>query len=379
MIVAALTFALAAQLRGVVTKTDRSVVEGTISKDDFNEVHVKPEKGAAQKLKAEEVRLIEYADAPPGFINALQLVEQGRYKEALEQIRAAEENLKIIKEELSKRPTARKFPDAVVADDKWWIPYSAYYRALCMRMTRNYIEAGEQYDLILTGHKDFRMVREAYLGAMRSAIDRSDPDKAKAQALLTAAMTDKARLGERLLKDLELAQIEVLVRTEDYDAAAAAYERLAASSDEDVAVQGVRGVLLCKTKKGATDIPSYCANLIATKSSRKIKMVAAAALGEAVRAKGDYRTAVGHFVDAIVAYYPGRGSGLEGEHEDALFNLAACYEEMGKAGKGKAAGVYWKMAAATYQEFLASYTSSDRAEDAAKKKSEAEAQAGAAE
>ena len=322
---------------------------------------------------------MEYADAPPGFNNALQLIEQGRYKEALEQIRTAEENLKTIKDEMSKRPTARKFPDAKPADEKWWIPYNAYYRAHCMRMTRNYIEAGENYDLIMTAHKDFRLIREAYLGAMRAAIDRSDPDKAKAQAILTAAMSDKARLGERLVKDLELAQVEVLVRTEDFGAAEAAYQRLAGSSDEDVAVQGVLGVLLCKQKAGASDIPSYCANLVATKSSNRVKMVAAAALGEAMRGKGDLRDAVSHLVDAIVVYYPGRGSGLEGQHEDALFNLAACYEDMAKAATGKAPKVYWTMAAGTYQEILGAYSGSDRAEDAARKKSEAEAQAAASE
>lgn len=370
--------ALALQRGDVVTLNDRRVFEGTVNKDDFGEVHVKPKTGAVQKLKAEDVRLVEYATAPPGFNNALQLIEQGRYKEALEQIRGAEEALKTIKEEMSKRPTARKYPDAVPADDKWWIPYSAYYRAVCMRMTRNYIEAAENYDLILNSHKDFRLVREAYLGAMRAAIDRSDPDKAKAAALLAAASADKARLGDRLLKELELAQIELLVRIEDYAGAEAAYKRLAESPDEEVAVQGVRGVLLCKQKAGASDIPTYCANLIATKTSGKIKMVAAASLGSTLLDKGDHRAAVAQFVEAIVLHYPGRGSGLEGEHEEALFNLAACYEGMAKGAAGKAAKTYWTMAAQTYAEILAAYSSSDRAEDAARKKSEAEAQAAAA-
>jgi tetratricopeptide (TPR) repeat protein len=381
----ALAAPAAAAQRGrpdTVVLKDRQILEGRIEKDDLNEVHLKPAQGPLRKLKAEEVKLVQYGGAPPDFNSGVQAAEAGRFKSALDSIQKSIEAAKTITEDQTKTVTKRKYPEYDPPDEKWWKPYSTYYEALALRMNRSYESASERYETILKNHKDFRLVREAYLGAMRAAIDRAEPDEAKAKEILEAARAERARLGERVLGELELCQIELYMRTEKYAEAAPLYERLAASSDEATALQGVRGVLSCKRKAGE-DPSAYCVGLIGTAKSPKIKMIASAALGEFLRGRADgsgaakdYHEAVKALVDAVLVYYPGRGAGTDQDHEDALLSLAACYEGMAKkAATPKAARPYWRMAAKTYQELLAAHESSPRADEAARRQTEAEAQA----
>lgn len=357
----------------VMLKNNMGVIEGTVSKDDFQEVRIKPKKGAQRTIKAEEVARVEYGDWPQVFSVAIQQIDQGRYSDGLKSIQRAEAVIKEIEEDQTRPRLRRRHPNGVIPKAARWVPYSTFYKALCMRMTRDYIGASKHYQDIIDGHKNFRLIREAYVGAMRAAIDRSDPDEAKAKAVLAAARAERARLGERLTSDLELAQIEVYIRTENFSEAQPMYEKLASSGVEAVAVQGVRGVLFCMMKEDK-DVASYCSRLMSGRSN-KVKMIASAALGEAGRRKAedsgsikDFLKAVTHLVNATVVYYPGRGSGMEPDHEDALLTLAACYEGMAsKSSATKAVRSYRTMADQTYREFFAAHANSPRAEDAGRR------------
>lgn len=237
-----------------------------------------------------------------------------------------------------------------------------------MRMTKDYLGAFQEYSKIINKYHDFRLIGEAYLGAMSSAIDRSEPSLDDAQMVLEAAIGNESRVGEQIVKKLKLEQLAIYIKSENYADALPRYEALAADKDEVIAVQGIRGVLGCKRKQGDTDLPAYCRGLIERSGSKRVKMIAAVGLGEVMRRKAqslkDFREAVEFLADAVVVYYPGRGSGLEPDHEEALFHLAGCYESMAAQAKAPAVTVYLNMARQTYKEVLAVYGQSNRAQEA---------------
>lgn len=381
---ALLALPAAAQDRtGLVTLKDRRHLTGDVVKDDFKEVHIKdPKTGKVTVVKAEEVQLVLYPDAPPGFnTEALAMIESGRFREGLEFIKKAEVVAKEIIEDQTKKPLERKHRGAKVSG-AWWPAYSTYYKALCYLNTRSFTQAGDLYDALLKNHKDFRMIREAYEGALRAAVERSEPDWSKAKQIVAAAAADQGRLGDTVLARLEKVQADGLRRAGQFAEAAAMYEKMINSSNEEIALTGLRSMLECKIKQNDAGLPADCDKLIANpKSGAKVRMVASAALGTFLRDKAaasgklkDFQDAVQRLVDAAVVYYPGRGSGMEADHEETLFVLASCYEGMAqKATLETSKKLYWTMTANTYAEVLAANPNGERAEEAGRKKADAEA------
>jgi hypothetical protein len=175
-----------------------------------------------------------------------------------------------------------------------------------------------------------------------------------------------------------------LVSSKQYERAISELKPLASSSDPRVALDAVRSILYC-LEQSSGDVEGFCRDVVSSGGTGSLaRMVAGAKLGEclaekakresdAARACAMYREAIQTLVTTVVVYFPGRGGGLDEEHQNALLELGHAYEGLAEKVEGsEAKRTYFSMAVRTYREVFSAYPNSDAAQPAAQRAGELE-------
>lgn len=370
----------------VVTPVEGPPVAGKIGKDNITGVSITPKGGSAKEFKPEQVAKVEYGDAPTPYREAMQRFEAGRFSDALAKFREADEWVKTVEEQKNRPLGQRTYGDAK-APGKWFASYNAFYKAECQRNNKDYLGSYDAYIALIDGVKDFRMLRECYKGAMRALIDRATPDADGAKALQAKAQAAVAVLGDPFVKELKGVLNDLYMKMGDFTEAVKAFEEMESSGDERVHLDGVKGRLGIYVRTESKDLASYADKLMKSGRGATDKFLGAAALGRSLMEAAvksskteDLRKAVSTLVDATVVYFPGVGKGVDDEHEESLFNLAACYEKLAEnyksAGKVDGRRMYMIEAAGAYRELVAAHPTCDRVMDADAKAGELEEKVG---
>lgn len=377
-----LAFALLAVQEDVVTPVDGPPVAGQVTKDNLTGVTVKPKTGPVKDFKPEQVARVEYRDAPPPFREGLQRIEAGRFSDGLAKFREADAWVKTVKEDQTKPLGRRTYGDAK-PPGKWFDAYNLFYKAECQRNNKDYLGAYDGYMALIEGQKDFRLIRKCYEGAMRALIDRADPKADDARALLAKAQGAVGQLGDPFVKELKGVLTDLYIKMGDWQEAVKAFEEMEQSSDDAVHLAGIKGKLGILLKTESKDLVSYAEKLAKSDRLSAGRFLGASMLGrywmeQATKSSrsDDYRKAVAALVDAMVVHFPGVGRGVDDEHEDALFNLAGCYEKLAgiyeKSGNKDGQRMYMIEAAGAYRELVAAHPTSDRVMEADAKAGELE-------
>ncbi len=329
-------------------------VEGTVQKDTYREVVVSGA-GGTQTLKADNVLRIEYGDAPPAFRGALVALEGDKWSDALNSLRSAEELFN------SKERTITK-PRAA-----WFLPYLAYYRGLCLLQLGRSADAILQFDKIRKEYKESRFLPESYELTLQAYRERGDVE---AMNKFEKEIDDApSEIRNELKARAKRQRAELLYDKNKYAEARVLFEEIARSSDPEIATEGMIGVIRCLAgTKDAGALEAYCKKVLQTARQPAILLIASNALGDAAFEKKEYAGARDHFVNSVVRFNPGRtASGIEREHERALYQLARCYEAMMKASKDDSKDDLARMCSSAYRELSIEYPSGRYREEAAAK------------
>jgi len=108
--------------------------------------------------------------------------------------------------------------------------------------------------------------------------------------------------------------------------------------------------------------------VLTTATQPALLLIASNALGDLRFEKKQFAQARDFYVRSVVLHYPGRGGGLEREHEHALYRLARCYEELLEAAKDpKAHELLAQQASGAFREVSIEYPSGRYREEAVAK------------
>lgn len=335
-----------------VTLKKGTVIEGTVQKDTWKDVVVQA--GAApQTVRGEEVQKIEYADAPLAYKSAMAALEQEKWSDVLSALGSAEEFYTT--------------PPKGVAKPRPWVPsYVAYHRGLCQMKLGKSDDAIKQFDRIRKEFKDSRFIASAYeltleayrekglveqMDAFEKEIDQAPPE-------LRTELQGRAKVQ----------RAEMLYDKAKYDEARRLFEPIASSADPVMAERGAAGVIRCLSGlKDASGVESYCKKVLSTAQQPALLLIAANALGDAQFEKKAWSEAKNFYIQSVVKYNPGRtGTGIEREHERAIYRLANCYEQLYEAAKDPAAKLLFQgMASSAYREVTIEYPTGRYKDDAA--------------
>lgn len=336
-----------------VTLKKGSVLEGTVQKDTWRDVVVQT--GAApQTVRGDEVQKIEYADAPLAYRSAMAALEQEKWSDVVSALGSAEEFYNT--------------PPKGVPKPRAWVPsYVAFYRGMCLMKLGKADDALKQFDRIRKEFKDSRFIASAFeltLEAYREKglveqMDAFDKEIDQAPPELRTALQSRAKLQKA----------EMLKDKAKYAEARALFEQIASSADPELAERGAAGVISCLSGlKDGSAIESYCKKILSTAQQPSLLLMAANALGDAQFDKKAWGEAKNHYIQSVVKYNPGRtGTGIEREHERAIFRLAQCYEQMYEGAKDAGAKhLFQVMASSAYREVTIEYPSGRYRDEATK-------------
>lgn len=332
-------------------KKDRVVhkggaAEGTVQKDTYKEVVIAGT-GAPQSIPAENVDKVEYFDAPPAFTGALMAVAQEKWAEALSALGSAEEYVNSAAREKS-----------VVKPRAWFAAYVTYYRGLCLFKAGQTDAALKLFEKIRKEFKESRFLVESFeltLEAYRvrgnvAAMDAFDKEIDAAPAEIRGGLKSRA----------ERQRAELLFDKGQFKEARALFEKNAASADPAVAAECTGGVIRSLVgMKDAAAVEAYCKKVLSTTTQPALLLLASNALGQGAFDRKAWAEARTHFINSVVRYHPGRpGTGIEREHERAIYTLARCYEALSaEAKETPAKNSLQIMAARTYRELATEYRS----------------------
>lgn len=329
-------------------------VEGTVQKDTWKEVVLQTASGA-QTFRAEDVRRVEYADAPPAFKGAMAHIETEKWSEALSSLKSAEEY-------------ANSKEKGVVKPRGWFPGYIAYYRALCELNLGRLDSAITEFSRIRKDFRDSRFLTHAYTLALQA--HREKGDEKGMEAVEKEIEQAPAELRTELQNQARRQRAELLYDKNRYDEARQLFETLKSSADPEIAAEATAGVIRClRGLKDAQGLETFANGVLATATPQPgLLLIASNALGDLRFEKKQFAQARDFYVRSVVLYYPGRGRGLEREHEHALYRLARCYEELLEAAKEpKAREFLAQQASGTFREITIEYPSGRYREEAAAK------------
>ena len=361
-LVAAAALQAPAKVDRVTPKTG-SAVEGEIQKETYKDVVIKV--GAStQTIPAANVQKIEYWDAPPAFRGAMASIEAEKWAEALSALASAEEY-------------ANSKEKGVIKPRPWFPVHLTYYRGLCQLQVGQSDKAIQAFEKLRkdAAFKDNRFLAEAYELTLEAYREKNDT--AKMEETEKEIGQAPVELRQTLQIKARRQRAEALYDKNKYDEAKRLFEALATSGDAEMATAGTTGVLRCLAGlKDSAGLEAYAKKVVATAVQPALLLIANNALADLAYEKKQWEAARDLYVLSVVRYNPGRGGGVEREHERALYRLGACYEALHEAAKDAALkAAIAGMASSTYRELSIEYPSGRFREEAATKAVQFEAKA----
>ena len=346
-----------------VTPKTGAALEGEIQKETYKEIVLKV--GAStQTVPAANVQKVEYWDAPPAFRGAMASIEAEKWTEALSALASAEEY-------------ANSKEKGVVKPRPWFPVHLTYYRGLCQLQVGQSDKALQAFEKLRSdpAYKENRFLAEAYEMTLEAYREKNDTAKMEE----TEKEIDKApaELRQTLQIKARRQRAEALYDKNKYDEAKRLFESLATSGDAEMAAAGTTGVLRCLAGlKDASGLEAFAKKVVATASQPALLLIANNQLADLAYDKKQWDAARDLYVLSVVRYNPGRGAGVEREHERALYRLGACYEALHEAAKdAKLKEAVAAMASSTFRELTIEYPSGRFREEAAAKAVKYEAKA----
>jgi tetratricopeptide (TPR) repeat protein len=352
---------LAAQKAPEPAKVDRVTlrtgppVEGEVQKETFKEVVIKT--GAAtQTLPAMNVIKVEYWDAPPAFKGAMAAIEVEKWSEALPALASAEDH-------------AASKEKGVIKPRAWFPVHLAFYRGQCQLQLGQTDKAIQNFEKLRkdAAFKDNRFLAQAY--EMTLEAFREKGDTARMEETEKEIEGAPGELKQTLQTLARRQRAELLYDKNKYEDARKLFETITTSPDPAVAAAGTSGVIRCLSgSKDASGLDSYCKKVLSTATQPSLLLIASNALGDAAFEKKEFAAARDLYIQSVVRHNPGRGSGVERDHERALYRLGQCYEALLEAAKdAKVKDAVSAMASSTFRELSMEYPSGRFREEAAAK------------
>ncbi|HEX7900752.1 MAG TPA: tetratricopeptide repeat protein [Planctomycetota bacterium] len=364
-IILSLTLALAplaaSQKAPEAAKVDRvtlragAPIEGEVQKETYKDVTIKA--GASvQTLPSPNVLKVEYWDAPPAFKGAMAAIEADKWSEALPALASAEDY-------------ANSKEKGVVKPRAWFPVHLAFYRGQCQLQLGQTDKAIQNFEKLRKdpAFKDNRFLAQAYELTLEAFREKGDTAKMEE----TEKEIDQAP-GELKLTLQTLAKrqrAELLYDKNKYEESRRLFETITTSPDPAVAAAGTSGVIRSLSgMKDAAGLDAYCKKVLSTATQPSLLLIAANAQADAAFEKKDFPAARDFYIQSVVRYNPGRGAGVERDHERALYRLGQCYEALLEAAKdAKVKDAISAMASSTFRELSIEYPSGRFREEAAAK------------
>lgn len=328
-------------------------IEGKVAKDTWKEVVVNN-----QPVKVDEVLRIEYGDAPAAFRAALKSIEDEKWSEGLSALGSAEEHAR----------EAEKPKSTLAKPGAWFASYLAFHRGWCLLELDRFDHAILQFDRIRKDFKESRFLIRAYEFTMRALREGKDEKAAAAfdafeKEIAAAPAEAQASLRMRYSRQ----RAELLYDKAKYADARKLFEQLALASDPEIQAEGTMGVIKClQGLKDAAGVDSYGKSVLTKAVNPSILLVASNALGDVAFEKKDYKQARTWYIESVVRHNPGRtGTGIEREHERALYQLARTYEALlADAKEPKLKEDVQRMTSSAFRELAIEYPSGRFREEA---------------
>jgi tetratricopeptide (TPR) repeat protein len=328
-------------------------IEGKVTRDTWKEVMVNN-----QSVKVDDILRIEYGDAPPAFRAALKSIEEEKWAEGLSALGSAEEHAK----------EAEKPKSTLAKPGAWFPSYLAFHRGWCLLELDRRDHAILQFDRIRKDFKESRFLIRAYELTMRALREAGDE---KAVAALEAFEKEIAAAPAEAQASLRMRfsrqRAELLYDKGKHADAKKIFEQLALASDPEIQAEGTAGVIKClQGLKDNPGVESYCKGVLTKAVQPALFLLATNALGDVAFEKKDFRQARAWYIDSVVRHNPGRtGTGIEREHERALYQLARTYEALiADAKEPKLKEDVQRMTSSAYRELAIEYPSGRFREEA---------------
>ncbi len=326
-------------------------VDGTILRETFKEVVIKPASGADQVYKVEDVARIEYWDTPDAFRAGMADFEAGNWLEALNKFNSAEDFVSGKGMQTKPKPPRAWFP--------YWL---SFHRGHCLHELDRWDDAVKELQRHVDMVKDPGVYSRFLVPAHEAILEshRAKGDEAAMSAHAAAIAKAPKEIQPKLQLVLDKQKAELLLDKGQADAARAIFEKLATNNDAQIKADGTAGVIRCHEKGGNADaLVAFCNGVIASTPADQpaLLLLASNALGNSYFEKKQWRKAADALVGSVVKYHPGRGHPLVREHERALYLLAKSYEAWSnEAGISKDLAVQARVwAARTWRELSIEY------------------------
>lgn len=341
-------------LRDKVTVVSGDVLEGTVSKDTWREVVISVGTSRKKTIPAEQVVSVEYGNAPPAFRGAMAALKQEKWSEAYSALASAEEF------SVSK-------VRGIIKPGPWFKSYLPYYRGVCHMNLRRTQKALAEFSKVRKNFSESRFTGEVY-GNMLTLYGRMG-DPAALAAFEKELNKAPPALRKKLKDQASRQRADLLFSKQQYDQAKKLFEQIARSPDPGLAAEGAEGVIKCLyAKKDMKGVEGYCRKVLGTSRNTSLLLIASNALADAKYDQKKYSEARDAYIKSVVLYNPGRrsGTGIERQHERALWRLARCYEELIELARtDRHKDAVRRMASSAFRELSIEYPSGRHREDAA--------------
>lgn len=331
-----------------VLKHDGTVVEGNVKKDSYKGVEVD-----STAIPMEQVKRVEYLDAPPTFVAAVAAIDEGKWEDAIAGLKSAWQR---VKEE--------KDPKQALKPRPWFDQYYLFYMALSERQLGRFDEALGRLKAYREGNKEpSRFWVESFELSLECLREKGDIEGMT--TLIASIGAAPPEVQEGLKKRADKQQAELLFDKKEFAKAKSLFDKLRSGSDALLAAEATAGVLRClEEMKSGDELKRFCQQVLKDEGAPVgIKLIASNAMGRMLAGARDFKSALASFVDSAVRYAPPRGSGFEHDHEEALYQLGQCYREI--AGAARDAKKYYLSAASSaFREVVSEYPSGRRREEA---------------
>jgi tetratricopeptide (TPR) repeat protein len=352
---------LAAQRAPEPAKVDRVTlrsgppVEGEVQKETYKEVVIKA--GASvQTLPSVNVLKVEYWDAPPAFKGAMAAIEVEKWSEALPALASAEDH-------------ANSKEKGVVKPRAWFAAHLTFYRGQCQLQLGQTDKAIQNFEKLRkdAALKDNRFLAQAYELTLEAFREKGDTARMEETEKEIDGAPGELKQTLQILARRQRA--ELLYDKNKYEDARKLFETITTAPDPAVAAAGTSGVIRSLSGlKDAQGLDSYCKKVIATATQPSLLLIASNALADAAFEKKDFGAARDLYIQSVVRYNPGRGGGVERDHEKALYRLGQCYEALLEAAKdANVKRAVSAMASSAFRELSIEYPSGRYREEAAAK------------
>ncbi|MBI2898924.1 MAG: hypothetical protein HYY17_01955 [Planctomycetes bacterium] len=347
-----------------VTRRDQSVVDGSVSQDSFKGVKV-----GNTEIPPDQVLRIDYKDAPPSFTSALDAIAEGKWEDAISGLKSAWQK---VKEGEVDAKTNKRVPWPC---RPWFDQYYLFHLGYCERQLAKFDEALTHLTAcreMKDGHpkEPSRFWADAFELSLECLRERGKPEDLDEMTKLIATIDAAPKdLQDGLRKRARKQQAELLFDKKEYARARELFEGLQRESDPDLKAGGTAGVIKCLEElKNVEELKRFCARVLADEGVPVgVRLIASNAVARVLRDAKDLRGAIRQYVDSVVRFNPGRGSGFERDHEEALYFLGLCYRQMAADSKEATAKKYYYGAAASaFREVALVYPSGRRRDESLK-------------